>query len=126
MAQRTVAAGLATTLQGTQRFSSLGVALGILLVLVSFVFWKLDQRVSFLIKHAECALAEVEQTLPAQSARLFLMEPNSTKAAVSTASWWSRHWTYGKAFRVVFLMMGIFGFAGTVLSALKFLGMVNW
>lgn len=71
-----VSAGIAATWQGSQHFSIVGIVLGLLLSVVSFVFWKLDQRVSFLIKHAESALAEVEQSLPAHSVRLFLLEPN--------------------------------------------------
>lgn len=121
-----VAAGLATTLQGTPRFASLGIALGILLALVSFVFWKLDQRVSFLIKRAESALADVEQSLPARCAHLFLSEPNATKVAASAASYWTRHWTYGASFRIVFWVMGLFGIVGATLSGLKFSGMVIW
>jgi hypothetical protein len=121
-----VAAGLATTLQGSQRFSSLGVVLGLLLAVISFVFWKLDSRVSFLIKHAESALAEVEQSLPTHAVRLFLMEPSKANATSGASSWWSRSWTYGKAFRFVFAVMGLFGVAGAVLSALKFLGVVSW
>ena len=121
-----VAAGLAATLQGSQRFSSLGVALGLLLALVSFVFWKLDQRVSFLIKHAESALSELEKTIPAESARLFSLEPSRAKTAAEAASWWSRHWTYSKAFRFVFLVLGLFGIAGAVLSLLKCFGVMSW
>ena len=121
-----IAAGLATTLQGTQRFASLGIALGGLLVLVAFVFWKLDQRVSFLIKLAESALSETEHAFSAHSVCLFLFEPRNTSAAAANASWWSRHWTYGKAFRLVFVVMAVFGIAGATLSALKFVGLVSW
>lgn len=74
-----IAAGLAATLQGTPRFSSLGIALGALLMLVSFIFWKLDQRVSFLIKHAEQALAETEQAFSAKEACLFLLTLESSR-----------------------------------------------
>jgi hypothetical protein len=117
-----IAVGLVATLQGNQRFSALGVALGLLLGLVSFVFWKLDQRVSFLIKHGESALSEIEQAFPAHTARLFLLEPQATKNAADRASWWTRHWTYGQAFRLVFVVMGLVGLAGSVLSALRFFG----
>jgi hypothetical protein len=120
------AAGLATTLQGSSRFASLGVVLGCLLVLVAFVFWKLDQRVSFLIKRAESALSEAESPFPLSAAHLFMREPEATKFATENGSWWSRHWTYGKSFRFVFGAMAVFGVAGAVLSALKFTGLVSW
>jgi len=120
------AAGLAATLQGTARFSSLGIALGVLLMLVSFIFWKLDQRVSFLIKHAEQALAETEQAFSAKEACLFLFEPKVTTESSDAANWWSRQWTYGRAFRFVFVVMGLFGVCGAGLSAAKFAGWLVW
>ena len=121
-----LAAGIAASLQGTPKLAAIGIVLGILLLLVSFVFWKLDQRVSFLIKHAETALAEIECTLPAQRARLFSLEPVSTTAAASKSGHWARHWSYGKAFRVIFVVMAVFGACSALLSALKFTGTVAW
>ena len=84
-----LAAGIAASLQGSAKLAAIGVVLGLLLPLISFVFWKLDQRVSFLIKHAENALAEIECTLPTERARLFSLEPASTKEAKSKASFWT-------------------------------------
>lgn len=121
-----VVAGLAATLQGSPRFSFVGAVLGVLLALVSFVFWKLDQRVSFLIKHAEAALAEVEKALPTESARLFLLEPGRAETAAKSAPWWTRQWTYGRAFRFVFVVMALFGIIGAVLSGLKFFAVIFW
>ena len=48
-----VAAGIATSRQGAQTLALLGVFLGLLLAFFSFIFWKLDQRVCFLMKQAE-------------------------------------------------------------------------
>lgn len=121
-----IAAGLATTLQGSARFASLGIVLGCLLILVAFVFWKLDQRVSFLIKRAELALSETEVLFPMPGAHLFMKEPMATKSASESGSWWSRHWTYGKSFRFVFSAMAAFGVAGALLSAMKFAGLISW
>lgn len=121
-----VAAGLASTLQGSQRFSSLGVVLGLILAMTSFVFWKLDQRVSFLIKHAESALREVEQSFDADVFQLFDMDPRESDARATTVSWWSRMWTYGKAFRIIFAMMGLLGVAGSAFSALRCFGVITW
>ena len=111
-----LAAGIAASLQGSPKLAAIGVVLGILLSLVSFVFWKLDQRVSFLIKHAEDALAEIESTLPEKTARLFSLEPISTSAAKSKTNLWSRHWSYGRSFRFIFVFMSIFGAASASLS----------
>lgn len=121
-----LSAGLATTLQGSQRFSSLGVVLGVLLVVVSFVFWKLDQRVSYLIKHAETVIGEIEHNFPDQISQVFILESVKAKDFLTKESWWSRHWTYGSAFRFVFGVMAVFGAAGSILSFLKFIGFVSW
>ncbi|MGL4573889.1 MAG: hypothetical protein ACRCV9_03780, partial [Burkholderiaceae bacterium] len=121
-----LAAGMAATLQGSQRFSSLGIALGVLLAFVSFLFWKLDQRVSFLIKHAEAALSEVEVLFPDADARVFLQEPSKTVAAKQKSSVWTRHWTYGRVFRVLFCSMALVGISGSSLCGLRFFGFISW
>ena len=120
-----VSAGLAALMQGSAQLSFLGALLGLLLILVSFVIWKLDQRVSFLIKHAETALSELESALPDERARLFLREPSKTDA-VSSGHWWSRHWTYGQSFRMVFFVMACIGFGGSLLSTFRFAGILCW
>lgn len=120
-----VTAGLAATLQGSARLSALGIGLGLLLVLVSFVFWKLDQRSSFLIKRAEQALSRIEGALPSDAQRLFLTEPEHFTQCRARVGFWRRHWTYGQAFRFVFVAMGLFGVVGSTLSALKFGGIIN-
>lgn len=96
-----IATGLAATLQGSNRLAWLGsVALGVLLALVAFLFWKLDQRVAFLVKHAEAALAAVESTFRDGKAQVFLTEPNATECAKKNDKgdgkrFWIRQWTYG-------------------------------
>jgi hypothetical protein len=116
-----VSAGLATIIQGPQRLAAIGIALGILLALVSLVFWKLDQRVSFLLKLSESALAELESSLPAGS-RLFANEPSLTDKECAERGMW----TYGHSFRLTFLSVGIFGLSGSILSALKVFGLITW
>jgi hypothetical protein len=114
-----VAAGLAAALQSNQPLSGLGVVAGLLLCLVSFVFWKLDQRVSFLVKHAEAALMEAEASLTMGGSRLFLLEPRRAAEARSSSTWWARQWTYGEAFRLVFFIMGLTGLGGALLAAFR-------
>src|SRR4051794_23723757 len=55
-----LATGLATAIQGPPRLASIGVALGLLLSLLSYLFWQLDRRTSFLVKHAEDAIKTIE------------------------------------------------------------------
>jgi hypothetical protein len=112
-------AGLATVVQGAGDPRFLGAVLGLLLALVSFVFWKLDQRASFFIKRAEVALAEVEQSFLHPRCRLFLGEPDATRAAMVASSPWRRHWTYGRSFRVVFIAMALFEMVGSAVSVTR-------
>src|SRR5262245_12493164 len=68
-----VAAGIATAVQASRALSFLGLSLGVLLTAVSFIFWKLDQRASALMKESEKAAAELELDLP-ECARIFRKE----------------------------------------------------
>jgi hypothetical protein len=60
LAAGTIAAGFTAFVQKNGILAPLGSGLGLLLMLVSFVFWKLDQHTSFLIKHAETAIIDLE------------------------------------------------------------------
>ena len=55
--------GLARTFAKGFEYHFVGVCLGIGLMAIAFLFWKLDQRVRHLIKHAESILKQLE-TLP--------------------------------------------------------------
>ena len=57
-----MAASLGATL--VQRFYFVGIVLGALLVVISFVFCKLDERVRVLIKNSEAALKTLERAFP--------------------------------------------------------------
>lgn len=121
-----VSAGLASAIQGSPRFSILGAVLGLLLSLVSFIFWKLDQRVCFLMENAEKNLAKLEAMIPNFLASLFHDEPALTRIATSTGSRWNRLWTYGSSFRVTFIVIGLFGVSGSLLSMCRFMGFILW
>jgi hypothetical protein len=115
-----VAAGLAACIQQSGPLQLLGAALGLLLTLVSFIFWKLDQRVSFLLKHAENAIANIESSIPVSVGRLVSSEVTQTSAAHAKGFILFRMWTYGTAFRAVFLVMGTVGMGGGTLCILRY------
>lgn len=121
-----IIAGIAASLQGPDRLAILGGALSILLVMVSLLFWKLDQRVSFLIKHAETAIAEVEKASVPEVARLFRDEPSRFSGVCAAAGTWTRPWTYGRCFRFVFLVVAAMGAAGVVISIGRATGALVW
>lgn len=113
-----LATGLAATLQAAPRLASVGVALGLLLTLLSYLFWQLDRRTAFLVKHAEEAIA----TLEPDGARLVGEEAARSTAAANSEGLW----TYKQVFRVIFLVMALVGLAGAAVCALRWGGQLNW
>jgi hypothetical protein len=109
-----VFAGLAASLQLSGALGLAGAGLGVLLAGMSFVFWKLDQRTAFFLKHAEQALIAWESRIE-PTYRLFVNERSRT-AEQDSGRLWSRQWTYGRSFRVVFVVTGLLGVAGAMLA----------
>jgi hypothetical protein len=115
-----VAAGVAACLQRSGPYRLLGVGLGVLLGLVSFVFYKLDQRTSSLIKHSEEAIAELEQSFPNVAARLVFNERHRARITPASGFVLIRLWTYGTAFRSVFAGMAFVGIVGAILCLAQY------
>ncbi|HBP5007864.1 TPA: hypothetical protein ACP31A_003218 [Pseudomonas aeruginosa] len=107
-----VSAGIGACLQGGAKMTILASILGGFLSLVSFLFWKLDQRVSEMIKRAESALRVVENDYALPVAALF-----NRDSKASSAKGLFSVWTYGRCFRVAFLTVGIVGIILTLLPA---------
>lgn len=108
-----VAAGVGVGLQQGGKFLALASLLGCFLILVSFIFWKLDQRVTVLIKQAESALIYLESVGLESQACIFTKELSSVKGAG-----FGSVWTYGKCFRWSFVFVAA---AGLVLAIVPYL-----
>jgi hypothetical protein len=119
-------AGIGATLQGPQKFSAIGVLLGVALALLSYVFWKLDQRSSFLVKHAECAQGRIEEEILPKYARLFGTEDEALTRANDGKSYFRQTWTFGRSLRWTFLAMGLVGILSASLSAYRTAGYIDW
>ncbi|MER9299983.1 hypothetical protein NKI38_26315 [Mesorhizobium sp. M0621] len=120
-----ITAGVGTTMQGPPRLAILGILLGLLLMLLSFVFWKLDQRAAFLVKHSEAASVEIERQLLPPAARLFSSEPASFRATTAGRSV-SAPWTFGRSLRIAFAGMALIGAAAAVICGLRAGGTISW
>jgi hypothetical protein len=107
------AAGLAGCLQAGGALRFVGVGLGLTLTVISYIFYKLDERTSFLVKHGETAIKTLESSIAGNRALVFVSEPELTKNAKSMRG----YWTYGKAFRWIFGVSGLVGLTGAVLAA---------
>lgn len=114
-------AGIAGSLGRVISFPLLTFALGLSLILTSFVFWKLDQRVRYLLKHAERTLKDLEEHLKSEETNtgvrlaLFLDEEESTRKEQKqlkkehTCKFWRWHLTYYQCFCIVYIVFGLIG-----------------
>ena len=119
-------AGLAAVIQNGQKFAVLGVMMGLMISVVTIVFWKLDQRMSMLVKHAEKALVVAENADLGPHGRLFATEDSEFSTARQQAKLLLRPQTMGASFRILFIVMGIVGLGGSVVSAMLAMGTVAW
>lgn len=103
--------GIGFCIQQGSRYNYLASCLGVFLLVLSFMFWKLDQRVSMFIKAAERALIEHEQKFDANSSKIFTNE----KIVTMSLKGFNSAWTFGKCFRYTFAIMGYIGFISIVL-----------
>ncbi|MBV7576560.1 hypothetical protein KW846_27960 [Pseudomonas sp. PDM32] len=99
-----VAAGIGISLQQGMSFSFLVSLLGVFLSLISFLFWKLDQRVSLMIKNSEIALIALEKIATTSDASIFSSDQAQSKSTGLLSTW-----TYGKCFRISFMSVGLMG-----------------
>jgi hypothetical protein len=98
----------------------LAAPVGLLLFVLSLVFWRLDRRNRELIWHAENALRQIEAATPNDSVpaelKLFSHEEATTrklratcKPSCNPSSWWQTHYSYTDCFRIVFCASAILG-----------------
>jgi ABC-type multidrug transport system fused ATPase/permease subunit len=83
-------------------------------VVISFVFWRLDERNRLLIHCSEDALKALEANAwksitNAETLRVFTHSDEITKRK-------KRHLKYSSCFRIVFLMFGLFGISIVVFA----------
>lgn len=116
--------GLVRSLNNDFEYPFIGLVLGLGLIVVSFIFWKLDQRVRYLIKLAETALKKIESCLLAEEESkdnplaLFSAEENKTEKLQKGTSWkfWKLHMHYSKCFELVYIAFAAIGFIGMILA----------
>lgn len=103
-----IAAVLASSLAGKSCPLLLFVA-SIFLSLITLVFWKLDKRTAYLIKHSEIALKKIEMSLEkdiagvACDAKLFSDEEESFKKVRATRFYEiDKLWSYRHSFKILF------------------------
>jgi hypothetical protein len=125
-----VATALFSTFQKDYKVPVLGIPLGLLLVLFSFIFWKLDLRNRQLIKGAEAALKYFESTAALKDnedephvAKLFQHEEYATlmRKADNSMNPWKSYYSYSNSFNRIFVGFAIVGLIGAVVASIRFL-----
>ena len=116
-----IAAGLGACVQGQGTLRLLGGILELFLALTAFLFWKLDARTAFLVKHAEKAMVRLEARFTTVEARLFTLEEAKTDANATRVKL-ARVWTYGMSLRLLFFISGLSGLCAGALSVCRYLG----
>ncbi len=96
-------------------------ALAVILSVLAFIFWKLDQRTKFLIRNAECALKFYESKDDIETvAKVFTNEEitsSSLRHRTSRCLPWRWRLSYSDCFNAVFIAcfaLGVFCFVNTV------------
>ena len=113
-------AALATTWKKDCDYPIYGLFLSCGMIVISFVFWKLNQRVAYFIKHAESALKNIENSSLKDEdlTRLFCLEETKTKIVRGKVNWklWTWHMTYSECFGVVYVVFAVIGFIGMIIA----------
>jgi hypothetical protein len=116
-----IATGYISSSKSDSNLHSAQPALAALLCLFAFVFWKLDQRTKFLIKHAERALKYFERTDPVDKvARVFTQEELETNLR-KVKGWhrimfWKWQLSYSDCFNFVYFCFFTTGILGLIFS----------
>ena len=133
----TLAVFMATSLGASllQEFHLIGALLGALLIVVSFVFCKLDERVRTLIKNSELALKNLEGAFAGSNVQqpcelqLFRFEEMATKKrreeGRTKLRFWTIYWSYRQCFNLLFWLFGVIGLLGMVASTLMEFGIIS-
>jgi len=104
--------GLIKTFEKDFSYPQMGYFVSCALMLVTFVFWKLDQRVRFLIKHAEEALGNLEKVSDYPA----LFKEEAVKTSQKNMGVWKgivfHHLRYSHCFELIYLMFFIAGTIG--------------
>jgi len=105
---------------------NLGVLLGLIFPLLSFIFWKLDQRNAGMVEIAEAALRALEETCAPHEERtlsnivhVFSREADLTARAKQERSFWpwKNLYEHGYCFGVIFVVSASLGVIAALYAA---------
>lgn len=109
-----ILAAIAASIQRPNEFALPGAALSALLVILSAVFWKLDSRTKFLIKHSEAAIKNYEREHLDPKFRVFSNEELETDEHRKRHKFIRRMFSYTEVFGLLFFGSGLLGIVGAI------------
>lgn len=116
-------AGVGAVVQAGAKFAVPGIVIGIMIPIISFIFWKLDKRTAHLVKLGEKSIILLEHELYPAAAQIFCSEPNaSANLRSSEHNRWRRMLSYREAFAAIFVIVAGLGLLGAILSAVALYG----
>jgi len=110
-------AGMVKTFERDFPFPWLGCVLGATLVIMSFIFWRFDERTRFLIRCGEDALKILEGPLRETESDAKLQIFSREAALTPTFRHWYWPTTYTECLRLTFALFALLGLLGAVVAA---------
>ena len=102
------------------------IVIGIVQIIVSFVFYKIDERTMFLVKHAEKAMVSIESTYSfsddkgyINSLKIFTNEIEETNKAKKEKNFLLRRISHKKSYRILLISFAVMGVLGSIWGILK-------
>lgn len=110
-------AAIGAAIQAGESFAYFGVLMGLVVPAISFVFWQLDRRTAFLVKHGENIAIKLENELFEAEHRVFNLEPESFSARRAYSNFgWRRMRSYRELFQMLYIVVAVIGLIGSGLS----------
>ncbi|WP_286862867.1 MULTISPECIES: hypothetical protein [Sphingobacterium] len=112
-----------TSMQPSFGLSSFGALFGLIQMIISFIFIKIDDRNSFLIKHSESIIKKIENKyLDSDDFRIFSLEEKETIFLRSQKNGLLKtHFSHKNLYRITYVIFGIIGAICLMLSFYRFL-----
>ena len=100
-------------------YPNVAYAISIFIVFISFIFWKLDQRVRYLITHAEKALSKLEGAKISKNQdfpNLILEKNQQTLRSNKKVGLciMKTQMSYSQCFQAIYILFAIFGVGGLI------------
>lgn len=107
---------IAASLGGDSKYPLAALSLSTFLLALSYLFWQLDIRTSFLIKHAETSLEISEKVLFESHARLVGTEKDAFEAFRNDSFSLSKGLSYSRSLHLIFAFTALLAAVGIVIS----------